>query len=159
MFYKERQDAIPDKNGIKLWRPTLVRTGKVVGTRELSKLMSAATTLTDVDIYAVILCLTRYMNVHLKEGHSVKLDGLGTFTLYGRSQGKGVIEKKDVRPSQFNNITCRFTPEYTISVDGSRTRSITEGIEFIHIDRIAGKANSNNEGGNNNNDDDDDPTA
>lgn len=160
MFYRDTQDSVPDKDGDKLFRPEIVRTGKTVGTRDLSKLMSTATTLTETDICAVLLCLPQFMNLHLKEGHTVRLDGLGTFTLYSRSQGKGVKKKEDISPSQFTNIVCRFTPEYKVSVTGGRTRALMDGIEFIHIDRIASKAN--NIGGNNsnnNNDNDEDPTA
>lgn len=159
MFYRETQDAVPDKNGNRLWRPEVVRTKKVVDARELAKVMSTATTLTVTEIMGVLLILPEFMNLSLREGHTVRLDGLGTFTLYGRSKGKGVETVEEVKPSQFTNITCRFTPEYTVAPNGNRTRALLDNIEFIHVDRLAKKPGNNS--GNNNDDDgyEQDPNA
>jgi len=140
MYYKEEQDPVADKNGNHLWRPVVVRTKKEVGTRELSKMISNATTLTEVEVYGVLHALSRFMNIHLKEGHTVRLDGLGKFIVYGRSAGNGVLRKEDVRPSQFNSIMCRFTPEYTVSADGQRECPLLDGIEFMHVDRLVKKS-------------------
>lgn len=151
MFYREKQDTMPDKDGNQLWRPEIVRTGKTVNVKALSKLISTATTVTQADIAAVLYSLPQFMNVYLREGHTIRLDGLGTFTVYGRSKGKGVLEKKDVRPSQFGSLVLKFTPEYNVSVGGSRTRALLSDIEFTHIDRLAKGVISSD-----NNDDDDD---
>jgi predicted histone-like DNA-binding protein len=137
MFYRDKQDSMPDKDGNLLWRPEIVRTGKIVNAKELSKLISTATTLTQSDVAAVLYSLPQFMNVFLKEGHTVRLDGVGTYTVYGRSRGKGVVDKKNVRPSQFGSLALKFTPEYTISVGGNRTRALLSDIEFIHVDRLA----------------------
>jgi predicted histone-like DNA-binding protein len=137
MFYREKQDSMPDKEGNLLWRPEIVRTGKMVNVKELSKLISTATTLTQSDVAAVLYSLPQFMNVFLKEGHTVRLDGVGTYTVYGRSKGRGVVDKKNVRASQFGSLTLKFTPEYTISVGGNRTRALLSDIEFIHVDRLA----------------------
>ncbi|MCD7899358.1 MAG: HU family DNA-binding protein [Bacteroides sp.] len=153
MYYREKQDPMPDRDGNQLWRPEIVRTGKIVDVKELSKLISTATTVTQADIAAVLYSLPQFMNVHLKEGHTIRLDGLGTFTVYGRSKGKGVLEKKDVRPSQFGSLVLKFTPEYSISVGGVRTRALLNDIEFTHIDRLvkglSGTSDNNNTGDNN----------
>ena len=153
MFYREKQDSMPDKGGNQLWRPEIVRTGKTVDVKTLSKLISTATTLTQSDIAAVLYSLPQFMNVYLKEGHTIRLDGLGTLTVYGRSKGKGVVEKKDVRPTQFGSLVLKFTPEYTMPIGGGRTRALLTDIEFIHIDRlikgISGDNDNENTGGNN----------
>lgn len=163
MYYKEQQDVFPDKAGNKLWRPAVVRTGKTVGIKALSKHISTATTLTESDITAVLLSLPQFMNIYLKEGHTVRLDGLGTFAVYGRSKGKGVIDKEDVRPSQFSSLVLKFTPEYTVSTGGTRTRTLLDGVEFTHINRLLKgfSADSDNAGGNDDGNDDDfiDPEA
>ena len=148
MYYRERQDPMSNKDGEKLWRPEIVRTGKMVNSRELSKLISTATTLTQSDIAAVLYSLPLFMNVHLREGHTVRLDGVGTFTVYGRSKGNGVLNKKDVRPSQFGTLNVKFTPEYTVSVGGTRAHALLDGIDFVHVDRLAkGLAGGSDEGG------------
>lgn len=139
MYYKETQDHTPDKNGNKLWRPVVVRTGKVIDARELSKLISTATTLTASEILAVLLALPEFMNIYLGEGHTIRLDGLGTFNVYGNSRGNGVVNKEDVSPSQFNTLTCHFNPEYTITATGEREIPLLENIKFTHVDRIIGK--------------------
>ncbi|NDV66537.1 HU family DNA-binding protein [Bacteroides sp. 224] len=153
MYYKETQDSRPDKDGNFLWRPGVVRTGKVVGIKTLSKLISNATTLTQADISAALYSLPLFMNMNLKEGHTVRLEGLGTFCVYGRSKGKGVVEKKDVKPSQFGSLIVKFTPEYNVKLGGVRTRALLEDIEFTHISRLAkgyvGDADEDNTGGNN----------
>lgn len=154
MYYREKQDSVANKEGNQLWRPEIVRTGKMVDIKTLSKMISTATTLTQSDIAAVLYSLPQFMNEHLKEGHTVRLDGLGTFTVYGRSRGKGVLEKKDVRPSQFGSLVLKFTPEYKISYDRVRTRTLLNDIEFTHVDRLikglSGENDNENSGGNDN---------
>ena len=166
MFYRERQDPMPDKEGIHLWRPEVVRTGKTVDIRKLSQLISTASTLTEADIYATLSILPQFMNIYLREGHTVRLDGLGTFTIYGRSKGKGVEEKEDVRPSQFTNLICKFTPEYTVSTGGTRTRALLDDIEFTNISRltksptkVVDDGNEPGDGGGGDDDDFIDPTT
>jgi predicted histone-like DNA-binding protein len=142
MYYKETQDPMPDKNGHKLWRPEVMRTGEVIGIDELSKLISEATTVTEADIVAVLYSLPQVMNLNLKEGHTVRLDKIGTFSIYGRSQGKGVVNKEDVRPSQFGSLSIRFTPEYTVTTNGQRIYPLLEGIKFTHINHLLRRSGS-----------------
>lgn len=136
MYYREKQDPMPNKDGNRLWRPDIVRTGKIIGVKQLSKLISTATTLTEADVTAVLCSLPQFMDLHLREGHTVRLDNIGTFTVYGRSKGKGVVDKKDVRPSQFEHLVLKFRPEYTMSVGGVQTRALLNDIEFVHINRL-----------------------
>jgi len=156
MFYREKQDTMPDKDGNQLWRPEIVRTGQTVNVKELSKHISNATTLTQADVSAVLLSLPEAMNVHLNQGHTVRLDGLGTYTVYGRSKGKGIVDKDKVRPSQFTSLVLKFTPEYTMNVGGSRTRALLDGVEFIHINRLTKGVSGTEAGDNSGNDGDDD---
>lgn len=163
MYYRFKQDHVPDKEGNLLWRPEIVRTGKTVNVQKLSELISTATTLTQADIAAVLYSLPQAMNVYLREGHSVRLDGVGIFTVYGRTRGTGVIDKKDVRPSQFTSLQLKFTPEYHVAVGGARTRSLLNDIEFINVDRLSkgltAGGDSDNAGDNNDDDDYVDPNA
>lgn len=141
MFYKEVQDTMPDKNGNKLWRPEIVRTGRTVDIKKLSKAICAATTLTPADVAAVLYSLPRAMDIYLREGHTVRLDWLGTFTVYGRSRGRGVLTKEEVHPSQFSSLVVKFTPEYTLSAVGTHERMMLSDVEFINVKAISAKAN------------------
>lgn len=156
MFYREKQDTMPDKDGNLLWRPEIVRTGQTVNVKELSKHISNATTLTQADVAAVLLSLPEAMNVHLNQGHTVRLDGLGTYTVYGRSKGNGVTDKTKVRPSQFGSLVLKFRPEYTMNVGGSQTRALLNSVEFIHINRLTKGVSGTEAGDNSGNDGDDD---
>lgn len=156
MFYREKQDPMPNKEGKQLWRPEIVRTGKTVNVKELSKLISTATTLTQADVAAVLYSLPQFMNLYLKEGHTIRLDGLGTYAVWGRSKGKGVVDKKDVRPSQFGSLVLKFTPEYSMNTGGTRTRALLNDIEFTHINRLAKSLAGADTGDNGGGDDDDD---
>ena len=35
-------------------------------------------------------------------------------------------------------MRCQFTPEYTRAANGSATRALTTGVEFVHIKDVAG---------------------
>jgi len=164
MFYKERQDPMPNKDGDQLWRPEVVRTGKTVNVKELSKHISNATTLTQSDVAAVLYALPAAMNVHLNQGHTVRLDGLGTYTVYGRSKGNGVADKSKVRPSQFTSLMLKFRPEYSVSIGGNHTRALLDNVEFIHINRLTKGVSDtdpdeNNGGGDGDDDEYIDPNA
>ncbi len=159
MIYGSKKDTLPNKQGKKLWRPRFIRTNRIVKVIELAKLISEATTLTVPDIVAVLLSLPKYMNLFMKEGHTVKLDGLGTFYLYGYSKGNGVETENEVDAAQFNRIVCKFNSEYIVNVDGSRTRALGNEVELINIKELIKKAEANgtgenNSGGNDSGDDD-----
>jgi len=156
MFYREKQDPMPDKDGYQLWRPEVVRTGQTVNVKELSKHISHATTLTQADVSAVLLSLPEAMNVHLNQGHTVRLDGLGTYTVYGRSQGNGVTDKSKVRPSQFTSLMLKFRPEYSVAIGGGHTRALLNGVEFVHINRLTKGISDTETGDDNGSDDGDD---
>lgn len=163
MYYGSKKDPRPNKDGKKLWRPRFLRTNRIVRIIEIAKLISEATTLTVPDIVAVLLSLPKYMNLFMKEGHTVRLDGLGTFYLHGYSRGNGVETEDEVDAAQFNRIVCKFNSEYNVNVDGSRTRSLGNEVELINVKEIIKKAEANGNGENNNDDDDDgyvqDPNA
>lgn len=148
---------MPDKDGIQLWRPEILRTGDVIDNDTLSTHISDTTTLTKADIAAAFYSLPRIMDLFLRRGDTVRLNGIGTFTAYGRSKGKGVADNKDVRPTQFSSIVLKFRPEYKRSVGGKVTRTLLNEVEFTHINSLLkGRANINdndNSGGGNGDDD------
>lgn len=78
--------------------------------------------------------------------HSVRLEGLGTFTMGIRSRGKGVDTEEKVNPNQITWVHCRFTPEYFRPIAVGTTRALTQGMTFAHADLI-GKVVDSNAGG------------
>ena len=65
------------------------------------------------DVHNVIRNLMSVMRMQLLNSRTVRLDGLGTFTVIARTRGKGVDKEKDVNPNQVTSLHFMFTPEYT----------------------------------------------
>ena len=63
-----------------------VRSGEI-STRQLSKELSERCTLTETDIRATLIGLSKMIEEYLHQGYSVRLDDLGRFTLSATSCG------------------------------------------------------------------------
>lgn len=135
LIYKPIQSTIETKSGEKNWHPTLVKVGRPVTTHDLSEKIAVMSSLTPGDVHNAFRCLPIVLREELLNGRSVKIEGLGTFTLKIRSRGKGVTTADKVNPSQITNLHCQFTPEYS-RVGESTTRALTQGAEFVHINQL-----------------------
>ena len=63
------------------------------------------------------------------DSKTVRLDGLGTFTMKARTRGRGVDKEEEVNPNQVAALLCHFTPEYT------RPAAIgTTPVSYTHLD-------------------------
>lgn len=138
LIYKGYQGSIPNKEGKKLYYPRLVKTGEIVDTQKLAKLISEKSTLTEGDVHNVVRNLMSVMREQLLNSKSVKLDGLGTFTMIARAGGNGVETLDEVSSTQITKLHCRFTPEYTRSTSSETTRALTEGATYIRLDKLTG---------------------
>ena len=87
------------------------------------------------------------MRRYLLDCYTVRLEGLGTFTMKVRSQGKGVETEDKVNPNQITSVQCQFTPEYFRPIAVGTTRALTQGLSFAHADLMK-KGIDNNGGGN-----------
>ena len=67
------------------------------------------------------------MRSQLLNSRTVRLDGLGTFTMKARTRGKGVVKSEDVNPNQVTALRCQFTPEYTRPAAIGTTRALLQG--------------------------------
>lgn len=103
-FYKKM------KRG-KKWYPASFTVG-TLGTDDVAERLSLMSTVSRADTYAVLTGLGDVLGSMLKEGSSVKLDGLGTFYLVGRARGQGVDTPEEVSARQFTEVRVRFIPEY-----------------------------------------------
>ena len=146
LFYYARQSQIATKEGVKTWHLSLKKVGKTVDTQLLAENIAEKSSLTPGDVQNVVRNLLSVMRVHLLNSHSVRLEGLGTFTMGIRSRGKGVDTEEKVNPNQITSVHCRFTPEYFRPIAVGTTRALTQGMTFAHADLI-GKVVDSNAGG------------
>ncbi|MEG0464741.1 HU family DNA-binding protein, partial [Bacteroides sp.] len=90
LFYRAIQSPIADKNGVKKWHLSLVKVGKTVNTKQLADVIAEKSSLTVGDVQNVVTNLMVVMRRELLNSRTVRLEGLGTFTMRVRSNGKGV---------------------------------------------------------------------
>lgn len=113
LFYYARQSSLATKEGAKLWHLSLKKVGRAVDAQQLAEVIAEKSSLTPGDVHNVIRNLMTVMRSQLLNSRTVRLDGLGTFTMKARTRGKGVVKSEDVNPNQVTALRCQFTPEYT----------------------------------------------
>lgn len=136
LFYKAVQSPIANKAGAKLWHLNLVKAGGTVATQQLAEIIAEKSSLTAGDVQNVVRNLMSVMREYLLNSRSVRLDGLGTFTMKACTRGKGVESADKVSPNQITALKCRFTPEYTRPAAIGTTRALTQGVQFLHADLL-----------------------
>lgn len=130
LFYSPRQSQIATKDGAKLWHLSLKKVGKVVDAQQLAEAIAEKSSLTPGDVHNVVRNLMTVMRAQLLNSRTVRLDGLGTFTVRARTRGKGVVKAEDVNPNQVTALRFQFTPEYTRPAAIGTTRALLQGVEF-----------------------------
>lgn len=136
LIYKTIQSTLATKSGEKLFYPVLVKMGKVVDTQKIGEMIAQKASLTPGDVHNVIRNLMEVMREQLLNSRTVRLDGLGTFTMIAHAGGNGVATKDKVNPSQIKKLRCQFTPEYTRPAGSGTTRALTEGAEYESLDAL-----------------------
>ena len=101
LIYKPYQATLANKEGQKLYYPRLVKFGKMVNTQKMAELIAEKASLTAGDVHNVIRNLMSVMREQLLNSRTVRLEGLGTFTMIAKANGKGVefVHIKDVAGS------------------------------------------------------------
>ena len=130
LFYYGRQSQIATKEGVKTWHLSLKKVGRAVDAQQLAEVIAEKSSLTPGDVHNVIRNLMTVMRSQLLNSRTVRLDGLGTFTMKARTRGKGVVKSEDVNPNQVTALRCQFTPEYTRPAAMGTTRALLQGVEF-----------------------------
>lgn len=146
LFYKGIRATKANKAGVRTWHPALVKMKKVINTQMLAEQIAEKASLTPGDVQNVVRNLLSVMRVHLLNSYTVRLEGMGTFTMSVRSQGKGVDTEDKVNPNQITSVHCRFTPEYFRPIAIGTTRALTQGLTFEHANLIGKLAGGNNGG-------------
>ncbi|MDO4779822.1 MAG: HU family DNA-binding protein [Bacteroides sp.] len=127
-----RQSTLKDKKGRKNFYPVLVQNG-VTSTRDLAEMIAGRSSLTRGDVRNVIDNLADVMNIQLRNGLTLHLEGFGYFRL-GLIKSQSAENAEDVRPdSKF--LTIRFAPEQDRHSDGKlRTRAmVADNVDFERV--------------------------
>lgn len=130
MNYKAFQSVLENQDGEKLWYPVLVKDGGVITLEQIAKRVAEKSSLTEGDVYNSVRCLIGEMNDKLMNGHSVRLDGLGSFTTIAKAGGNGVKTPQEVNASQIKTLRIQFTPTYKRTPMQGITRALFDGVEF-----------------------------
>ena len=81
--------------------------------------------------------LVTEMNQHLQSAESVTLDGVGTFRMVMKANGKGVETADEVSAAQAT-LNVRFAPASTRNADRTvATRSLVTGVKCVRFDQQA----------------------
>ena len=81
LFYYARQSSLATKEGAKLWHLSLKKVGRAVDAQQLAEVIAEKSSLTPGDVHNVIRNLMTVMRSQLLNSRTVRLDGLGTFTM------------------------------------------------------------------------------
>ena len=77
--------------------------------KDIAKMISESNSVTESDVYGVLVALIHEMKFFLQMGHTIKLDGFGNFHLTIESET--VDEKSDYRLKEHvKRVKCKFTP-------------------------------------------------
>ena len=93
LIYKPYQATLANKEGQKLYYPRLVKFGKMVNTQKMAELIAEKASLTAGDVHNVIRNLMSVMREQLLNSRTVRLEGLGTFTMIAKAGGKGAVRR------------------------------------------------------------------
>lgn len=156
LFFKARKSTLASKDGKKKWFPVLVKVGKPVSLIDMAEEVAEKSSLTPGDVLSANRNLMSVMSRHLLSSQSVRLDGLGTFTVIFKANGTGVDTEEEVNSLQINGLRVRFTPEYTRNNSEGITRAMFAKVKYAKW----GGADSSN-GGSGDGDEDEyiDPNA
>ena len=131
--------------------------------KRLAKDIEKESTVSQTDVMAVLNAIPNVMTRYLAEGHSVKLDGIGSFFLTFECKKTGVDTPEEVSMDQVTNIKVQFRPTMKAGVGSQKGKRINtliaDDIEWTYLpgtkadatDEDAAKdEGGNTDGGNNN---------
>ncbi len=95
------------------WTVTTVTQGTLVSTKELCEYIADSTTASASNVMAVLLSLPKIMELRMKDGRSVKLEGIGTFRY--KVSAAMVDKEAQADESLIRDIRVQFTPERTVT--------------------------------------------
>ena len=101
--------------------------GEPIETEKIIERLAQISTVSKADVQAVLADLASVMADYMALGHTVKLDGLGTFYYTAVASKQGVATKEEVTSDLITGVRVRFIPE-TKRKNGNRiaTRALTD---------------------------------
>ena len=123
--------------------------------KRLAKDIEKESTVSETDVIAVLNAIPKVMTRYLAEGHSVKLDGIGSFYLNFECKKTGVDTPEKVSMDQVTNIKVQFRPAMKGgSMKGKFNNTlIADDIEWTYLPSTKGESFDDdaeeNEGSNN----------
>ena len=142
-FYKKQ---FHKETGV--YYPQAVTVGNPVETKEVAERLAQISTVSKSDVAAVLGDLAGVLADFMKQGKSVRLDGLGTFRL--TLDTTGVTEEKDFDfNKQVKAVRVQFTPQR----EGNTKRGeaitrglVSTGIEWLPLSAEAATTDDSDEG-------------
>ena len=120
------------------WYPKSVLVGSAITTEQVAKRVAAESTVSPVDVRAVLTALGGVMGDYMAQGRSVKLDGSGSFYFTAATNKNGVATEKEVTAALINGVRVRFIPETCFRGGGTRAtgggRRSVRGLSDVDIE-------------------------
>lgn len=113
-FFRERFSKLTGK-----WTVSSVSVSQY-NSKRLAKDIEKESTVSYTDIMAVLTSLPTVMQRYLAEGHTVKLEGIGTFYLTVQCTKTGVEKKEQCSAEQITNVKVQFRPEMESPATGRK---------------------------------------
>ena len=155
-FYSKKYVKLTEK-----WIP-VSKTVSCYDAHRLAKDIEKESTVSQTDVMAVLNAIPTVMTRYLAEGHSVKLDGIGSFFLTFECKKTGVDTPEEVSMDQVTNIKVQFRPAMKGSSKKGKFNNtlIADDIEWTYLPSTKGDVEENegtnneqgNQGGNNSGD-------
>jgi predicted histone-like DNA-binding protein len=123
--YKKTQNKMTGSKNYNKWYASAVHMG-TVSTEDLCEEISHSTTVTEADVRAVFAELKGRLSAHLKNSQSVKVDGLGSFSVGLRSQLTDSAEK--LTAANIKGYRIIFRPESQVVGRMTNTDGITKKV-------------------------------
>ena len=105
--------------------------------KRLAKDIEKESTVSQTDVMAVLNAIPNVMTRYLAEGHSVKLDGIGSFFLTFECKKTGVDTPEEVSMDQVTNIKVQFRPAMKGGVGSQKGKRINtliaDDIEWTYL--------------------------
>lgn len=138
-FFKKTYKPVSE-----LWYPESILVGKPVTTDEIARRLARESTVSRVDVKAVLEGLSGLLGEYMAQGRSVKLDGIGSFFFQSVAKGKGVKSPEEVTANLISSVKVRFIPETSYRPAAGRSkrsrwtiRAMTDvNIEWVDISTL-----------------------
>ena len=135
-FYSKKYVKLTEK-----WIP-VSKTVSCYDAHRLAKDIEKESTVSQTDVMAVLNAIPTVMTRYLAEGHSVKLDGIGSFFLTFECKKTGVDTPEEVSMDQVTNIKVQFRPAMKGgSMKGKFNNTlIADDIEWTYLPSTKGES-------------------